>query len=226
MGQGHLDQRCVTAHIILLGAPGSGKGTLAIYLKEYWGLQHISTGDMLRSEVQEATALGLEAQAYMERGELVPDSLIIQMMEGRLKALQGGYILDGFPRTVAQAEALGQVLQRIEHHLDAVVNLAVEETELLRRLTGRRICPACNAVFHVDTMAPKVEGICDLCGTPLMQRKDDTRDAITHRLEVYTAQTQPLIEYYAQRDTLVEIDGKLDPDLIAPILYDELCGGQ
>lgn len=214
------------AHIILLGAPGAGKGTQAAYLKEQWGVQHISTGDILRAEVRAETALGKEAQGFMERGELVPDTLIIQMMEERLKTLHGGYILDGFPRTVAQAEALDAMLGRIHHNLDAVVNLAVGDTELVRRLTGRRVCPVCNAVFHVDTMPPKVAGICDVCGGELIQRKDDQIEAITNRLQVYKAQTQPLIEYYQQRGKLVTVDGTIGVPQVADAIRAALCGGE
>ncbi|HEY3379219.1 MAG TPA: adenylate kinase [Armatimonadota bacterium] len=214
-------------HLILLGAPGAGKGTQASYLREQWGLTHISTGDILRAEVREGSALGLEAQSYMESGALVPDALIIRMMEERLKQLGAntGYILDGFPRTVAQAEALDDMLGRIGHTLDAVVNLQVDDTELIRRLTGRRVCPACSAVFHVDTMQPKVAGICDSCGTALIQRKDDQIDAITNRLEVYKAQTSPLIAYYTTRGKLVAIDGTIGVPQVAEQIRQALCGG-
>lgn len=203
-------ENCGT-HIILLGAPGAGKGTQAAHLRDEWGLTHISTGDILRAEVREGTELGKSAQVCMERGELVPDDLIIRMMEARLKLLgdSTGYILDGFPRTVAQAEALDEMLQRIGHTLDAVVDLVVPDKELIRRLTGRRVCPNCSAVYHVDTMKPKEEGICDRCGATLIQRKDDQIEAITHRLEVYKAQTAPLIAYYEARGKLVTIDGTI-----------------
>jgi len=208
---------CRRIHLILLGAPGAGKGTQAAYLREQWGLTHISTGDILRAEVRQGSALGQEAQGYMERGELVPDDVIIRMMEERLKLLgvDTGYVLDGFPRTEAQAEALTQMLARINHQLDAVVNIAVQDAELIRRLTGRRVCPSCNAVYHVDTMKPKVDGICDVCGGALIQRKDDQIDAITNRLEVYKAQTQPLIEYYQKRGNLLTIDGTIGVPQVA-----------
>lgn len=213
-------------HLILLGAPGAGKGTEAAYLKEHWGLTHVSTGDILRAEVREGTELGREAQGYMERGELVPDELIINMMEGRLKSLgeTGGYMLDGFPRTVAQAEALDAMLQRIDQQLDAVINLDVAHKELIRRLTGRRVCQKCGAVYHVDTMKPKVEGICDLCGETLIQRKDDMLEAITHRLEVYDAQTAPLIAYYQASGKLVVIDGTIGVPNIAEKIRLAVCG--
>lgn len=214
-------------HLILLGAPGSGKGTQAGYLKNNWQLLHISTGDILRAEVRADSELGREAKAYMESGELVPDDLIIRMMEERLKSIgdANGYILDGFPRTVAQAEALDNMLARIVHKLDCVVNLEVADTELIRRLTGRRVCSSCGAVFHVDTMQPKVAGICDNCGDKLIQRKDDQLDAIINRLEVYKAQTMPLIEYYQARKMLVTIDGTIGVPQVAESIRQAVSGG-
>jgi adenylate kinase len=194
-------------------------------MREQWGLTHISSGDILRAEVREGSELGKIAQGFMERGELVPDDLIIRMMEERLRLLgkSTGYILDGFPRTVAQAEALEHMLKRIDHQLDAVVDLEVPDKELIRRLTGRRVCPNCGAVYHVDTMQPKVEGICDVCGTALIQRKDDQQEAITNRLAVYRAQTAPLIEYYQQRGKLVSIDGTIGVPRIAEEIRKALC---
>jgi adenylate kinase len=213
-------------HLILLGAPGAGKGTQAAYLRDQWGLTHISTGDILRAEVKAGSALGQTAQGYMTRGELVPDDLIIAMMEERLKTLgEAGYVLDGFPRTVAQAEALDAMLTRIGHALDAVINLDVPRAELIRRLSGRRVCPNCNAVFHVDTMKPKVEGICDQCGHELVQRKDDQPAAIENRLEVYLAQTQPLIDYYASSGKLLTVDGTIGVPAVATTIQALLCEG-
>lgn len=219
---------CRQLHLILLGAPGAGKGTQAAYLRETWGLTHISTGDILRAEVREGTPLGTEAKGYMESGALVPDDLIIRMMEERLKLLGAttGYILDGFPRTLAQAEALDQMLARIGHTLNAVVNLEVPDPELIRRLTGRRVCPNCSAVYHIDTMQPTEAGICDVCGAALIQRKDDQIEAITNRLTVYTAQTEPLIAYYRQRDILITIDGTIGVPEVAEAIRQALCGGE
>jgi adenylate kinase len=212
------------SHIILLGAPGAGKGTQAAYLRDEWGLAHISTGDILRAEVREGTELGKAAQGYMERGELVPDDLIIRMMEERLKLLgESGYVLDGFPRTAAQAEALEEMLRRIGHTLDAVVDLAVPDTELIRRLTGRRVCPNCSAVYHVDTMPSKEAGICDRCGAKLIQREDDRIEAITNRLAVYKAQTEPLIAYYQARGKLVTIDGTIGVPEVTAVIRQALC---
>ena len=212
------------AHIILLGAPGAGKGTQAAYLRDQWGVAHISTGDILRAEVRDGTELGTVAHGYMERGELVPDAVIIRMMEARLHSLgeSAGYILDGFPRTVAQAEALDDMLRRIGHRLDAVVNLEVADGELIRRLTGRRVCPRCSAVYHVETMPPKVADICDVCGARLIQRKDDRREAIANRLAVYQAQTAPLIAYYRARGTLVTIDGTIGVPHVAAAIRQAL----
>ena len=215
-------------HLILLGAPGAGKGTQASYLKNEWHMVHISTGDILRAEVRDGSALGLEAQGYMERGALVPDDLIIRMMEERLKTMgaQTGYILDGFPRTVAQADALESMLTRIGHQLDCVVNLEVQDTELIRRLTGRRVCPSCGAVYHVDTMPPKKAGICDDCTAELMQRKDDQLEAISNRLEVYKAQTQPLIQFYQTRGKLATIDGTIGVPQVAESIRLAVSGGR
>ncbi|MHB9133424.1 MAG: adenylate kinase [Armatimonadota bacterium] len=227
MTDGRHENCCKDAHLILMGAPGSGKGTLAAYLKEKWGLLHISTGDILRAEVKAGSVLGKEAQSYMERGALVPDDLIIRMMEEKLKSLAAdqGYILDGFPRTLAQAEALGVMLQRIGQQIDAVVNMEVPHQELIRRLTGRRVCPNCNAVYHIDTMQPMVEGICDECGSALVQRKDDQLDAIENRLATDKAQRQPLVEYYRERGKLVEVDGTIGVPQVAEAVGQVLCGG-
>ncbi|HEX2952093.1 MAG TPA: adenylate kinase [Armatimonadota bacterium] len=215
-------------HLILLGAPGAGKGTQSSYLKEQWGLTHISTGDILRAEVRQGTELGKEAKGYMERGELVPDALIIKMMEERLRSLGStqGYILDGFPRTVDQAEALTTMLEKIQHKLDAVVDLEVKDDELIRRLTGRRVCPKCGAVYHVDTMPSKVPGICDVCGSELIQRADDQIDAIRNRLDVYKSQTQPLIDYYRNQGKLITIDGTIGVPQVAESIHSALCGGK
>ena len=216
---------CGQLRLILLGAPGAGKGTLASTLREQWGLTHISTGDILRAEVKDGSALGKQAQSYMESGELVPDQLIIRMMEERLKVIgkSSGYILDGFPRTVAQAEALDEMLTRIGHTLDAVVNMDVPRQELVRRLTGRRVCPNCGAVYHVDTMRSRVEGVCDVCGTTLVQRKDDQPEAIANRLEVYQAQTAPLIEYYQRSGKLITIDGSIGVPQVAEAVRLAVC---
>ncbi len=200
--------------IVLLGPPGSGKGTQASALQQRRGIAHTASGDLLRANVRDDTALGRKAKPYMDRGELVPDELILDMMADRLSqpdTLQG-YVLDGFPRTVAQAEALEKRLGELEQELDAVIYLRVPEAEILRRLGGRRTCPQCNAVYHIDTMPPKQEGICDKCGAGLVQRDDEKPEVVRKRLEVYAAQTQPLLDYYRERGLLREVCGTIGVD--------------
>ena len=197
--------------IVLLGPPGSGKGTQATALKEQWGLPHLASGDLLRAHVKENTELGQRARPYMERGDLVPDALIIDMMADRLAQPDagGGYLLDGFPRTVAQAEALDRRLVELGQRLDAVIYLEVPEQEILRRLSGRRICPNCNAIYQIQTMPPKRDGICDKCGAALIQRADEQEDVVRNRLRVYGEQTEPLLTYYRGRGLLHQIDGTI-----------------
>lgn len=210
--------------IVILGPPGSGKGTQANLLEEKWGIPHISSGDLLRAHVREGTDLGRRAKPYMDRGDLVPDELILDMMEARLSEqdAQRGYVLDGFPRTVPQAEALDRRLERMGQRLDAVIYLRVPEKELLRRLSGRLTCPKCGAIYHVDTMPPKRSGVCDECGTALVQREDERPDVVRNRLKVYAEQTEPLLTYYRQDGLLHEVDGTLGlervPQEIARIL--------
>jgi adenylate kinase len=197
--------------VLLLGPPGSGKGTQASALQQRWGIPHISSGDLLRAHVRDDTELGLRAKSYMDRGELVPDDLILDMMASRLSEAdaQQGFALDGFPRTVAQAEALDRRLQQARQQLDAVVYLDVPEPELLRRLGGRRTCPRCNAVYHVETMPPQREGSCDRCGADLIQREDERPDVVRRRLQVYLKQTEPLLAYYQQKALLHRVDGTI-----------------
>ena len=197
--------------IILLGPPGSGKGTQASALEARESIPHIASGDLLRANVRDHTELGRRAKPYMDRGELVPDDLILDMMAERLSEpdARQGYVLDGFPRTVAQAEALAERLERLGAQLDAVVYLNVPEAEILRRLSGRRTCPSCNAIYHVDTMPPRRAGVCDKCGAALVQRDDERPEVVRNRLEVYAEQTQPLLDYYRQRGLLREIDGMI-----------------
>ncbi|MCJ7750970.1 MAG: adenylate kinase [Armatimonadetes bacterium] len=208
--------------IVLLGPPGSGKGTQASALQKRRGIPHIASGDILRANVRDDTELGRQARPYMDRGDLVPDALILDMMAERLSQpdASDGYILDGFPRTVAQAEALQQRLEQIDRQLDAVIYLRVPEAEILRRLSGRRTCPACNAVYHVDTMPPQREGVCDACGAELVQRQDEKPDVIRKRLEVYTEQTQPLLLFYRERSLLHEIDGTIGVDNVMDAIED------
>jgi adenylate kinase len=200
--------------IVLLGPPGSGKGTQAGSLARRRAIAHIASGDILRANVKEGTELGRRAAPYMERGELVPDELILDMMAERLGEPDAaeGYALDGFPRTVAQAEALDGRLSEMQQRLQAVVYLEVPEKELLRRLSGRRICPKCNAIYQLDTMAPKQEGICDTCGAALIQRKDEQPEVVRRRLEVYARETQPLLDYYRRTGLLHQVDGTIGVD--------------
>jgi len=193
---------------VLLGPPGAGKGTQAAKLSNYVGVPRISTGDILRKHVAEGTDLGKKAQAYMDAGKLVPDDLVIAMTERRLKEADArkGFILDGFPRTIAQAEALAKLVP-----LDAVINLFLEPEELIKRNTGRRVCPKCDAVYHVLMNRPRKEGICDRCGGPLRQRSDDTERVIAERLRAYREQTAPLILRYQKAGLLLTVDGRGRP---------------
>lgn len=193
--------------IVLFGPPGSGKGTQASLLKEKFGAAHISTGDTLREAVANQTPVGLEAKGYMEKGELVPDAVVIAIAKEKLASVgDQGFILDGFPRTIAQAEALDVALDEIGKPLDAVVNLRVDDEELVKRLSGRRVCPSCGEPYHVDTKRPAVEGKCDKCGGELVHRADDQPEAIRNRLQVYGNQTAPVLGYYENKGILKNID--------------------
>ena len=192
--------------IILLGPPGAGKGTVANKLKATDGSVHISTGDILRNNVKAGTELGKKAKEFMDKGELVPDQLIMDMMEVRLQEADcaKGFMLDGFPRTIPQADALGKLLEKIKIKLDAAINLDIPRDVVLDRLTTRRTCnnSACQTIYNVKTNPPKVEGKCDKCGSPVIQRSDETEEAILNRLAVYNKQTSPLIEYYSNKGML------------------------
>lgn len=196
--------------LILLGPPGAGKGTQAKLLTERLGIPHVSTGDMLRQAVADGTDLGREAKSFMDRGGLVPDSVVIGIIQERLsKADCGrGYILDGFPRTLPQAEALSRVLTSLSASLDGVLSVEVPEDDVVTRLAGRRVCRDCGNMFHVDTHQPRQRGMCDKCGGALYQRDDDREDTIRHRLRVYREQTEPLIAYYGKQGLLKRIDGR------------------
>lgn len=196
-------------NIILLGAPGSGKGTQSKVLQEKFSIPQISTGDMLRAARQAHTPLGIEAEKFMNAGKLVPDEVVVGLIRERLKepSCGSGFILDGFPRTVTQAEALGKMLAGMGKGLDAVVNLEVEEEELIQRLTGRRTCERCGTGFHVQFSPPHVEDVCDACGGRLIQREDDREATIRSRLKVYRHQTAPVVEYYRSQGILEAIPG-------------------
>jgi len=195
--------------IVLMGPPGAGKGTQAKLMRERTGMAHISTGDLLRKAVSAQTALGLAAKGYMDRGELVPDTLVIGMIDHCLRTdgVAASFMLDGFPRTVTQAEALEDTLKTGQVPLEHVISLAVPREELVRRLSGRRTCRQCGAMFHVAFDPPRQEGICDRCGGALYQREDDREETIRARLDVYDRSTAPLENFYRARGLLREIDG-------------------
>jgi len=195
--------------LILLGAPGAGKGTVAKLLTGLDGSVQISTGDILRGAVQAGTELGKQAKAFMDAGDLVPDELIMGIMENRLQEddCKNGYLLDGFPRTIPQAEALKVLLEKIGEKLDMVVNIDVPRDVILDRLTTRRTCenPKCQAIYNVKSNPPKVEGICDKCGSPVVQRADETEEAISHRLDTYNEKTAPLVGFYEKEGLLMTV---------------------
>lgn len=195
--------------ILLMGPPGAGKGTQAEKLTEILHIPHVSTGDMFRKAIKEQTPMGMEAKSYMDKGELVPDAVTVGIVRDRINEpdCQEGFLLDGFPRTVVQADALGKMLEDLGIKLDSVINIEVPLTELIGRLTGRRICRSCGATYHMIFNPPQQEGICDKCGGELYQRDDDTEATAVNRLEVYGRQTAPLLEYYNNTGLLVNING-------------------
>jgi adenylate kinase len=196
-------------NLILLGPPGAGKGTQAQRIVERYHIPQVSTGDILRKAVKESTPLGKKAKAFMDQGQLVPDEVVIGIIDERLRApdCKSGFILDGFPRTIPQAEALQPILAKTEKSIDHVIDIEVDTEELVRRLTGRRTCRNCGAMFHVLFHPPKAEGICDRCGRNLYQREDDKEETIRTRLKEYEMQTAPLIQYYALKSYLRSIQG-------------------
>jgi adenylate kinase len=200
--------------IILLGAPGSGKGTLAQQLKTKLNIPHISTGDMFREAVKGNTPMGVKASSYMKDGHLVPDDITIGVVDERFtkEDVKKGFILDGFPRTIPQAEAFDSIIKNKGLKIDAVILLEVDQGLIVRRITGRRSCPSCGNVYHIETVKPKVEGICDSCSTKLIQRKDDTEEVVKERLETYEKQTAPLIDFYSAKKILLKIDASRSPN--------------
>lgn len=195
--------------LVFLGPPGAGKGTQAQHLEEKYGARQIATGDILRRAVQEETALGKKAKAYLDKGELVPDEVVIGLVAERLRAddCRQGFVLDGFPRTIAQAEGLEKVLGQLDAALDSVLCLRVPNEAIVQRLTGRRTCRKCGALYHLTFSPPRQEGVCDRCGGALFQREDDREETIRSRLKVYDNQTAPLVDYYRKKGLLREIDG-------------------
>lgn len=195
--------------LILLGPPGAGKGTQAAAIVEKYQIPHISTGDIFRYNIKQGTELGKKAKSYMDQGLLVPDEVVVEIVEDRLKKddCKNGFLLDGFPRTVVQAEALDKVLEKMNVALDKVINIEVDKSILVDRAVGRRICKECGATFHVKYNPPAKADICDQCGGNLYQRDDDNEETVTKRIEVYLKETAPLTEYYSKQDKLVTIDG-------------------
>ena len=201
---------------ILLGPPGAGKGTQAVRIVEKYGVPHISTGDIFRENIKNGTELGKKAKEYMDRGELVPDDLVIDLATSRLLEpdCKEGFLLDGFPRTVYQAEKLDEFLKAHDSGIDFVFDIAVEKDVLVKRISGRRVCKACAASYHVVTFPSAREGICDTCGGELIQRTDDKAETVLNRIEVYERQTKPLIEYYEKIGNLTHIDGEASLDAV------------
>ncbi len=214
-------------YVILLGAPGAGKGTQAVTVSKALGLAHVSSGDLFREAQAKGTELGLLAKSYMEKGQLVPDEVTVKMVLERLGEpdCANGAILDGFPRTLDQAKALDAALAARGQRIDKVAYIKVSTDELLSRLGGRWICRKCQAPYHVKNLPPKVAGKCDVCGGELYQRADDSMETAKKRLEVYFAQTAPLIEYYQKAGNLVDIDGEQEIDVVGKALVDALQMG-
>ena len=196
-------------NIIFLGAPGAGKGTQAAYISEHFKIPTISTGEIIRQTLKSGTELGNKLKSYIEKGHLVPDETVIEMVKERISKddCKNGFILDGFPRTVFQAEKLDEFLSAHGTKIDTVINLEVEKAELIARLTGRRVCKKCGASFHVTNIPPKKEGVCDFCGGELFQRDDDTVETAENRIAVYDSQTKPLVDYYTKAGCIANIDG-------------------
>lgn len=203
-------------NLVLLGPPGAGKGTQAGRIVAEYGIPHVSTGDILRAALKNQTPLGLEAKRYMDAGELVPDSVVIGIVKDRLQEpdTAKGFLMDGFPRTTPQAEALDVALDALDRAITKVVVILVDEEDLVRRLTGRRICRSCQAPFHVMFNKPRVEGVCDKCGGELYQRDDDSEATVRNRLDVYRKQTEPLIDYYDRAGVVARIDGAQTPEKV------------
>ncbi len=195
--------------IIMLGAPGAGKGTQAKRIAEKYGIPHISTGDIFRANIKGGTELGMKAKAFMDQGQLVPDEITIGMLLDRIHEADcvNGYVLDGFPRTIPQAESLTKALAEMGEAIDYAINVDVPDSAIVSRMGGRRACVNCGATYHVEFNAPKQEGVCDVCGEKLILREDDKPETVQNRLTVYHEQTQPLIDYYQKAGVLAEVDG-------------------
>ncbi len=207
--------------IIMLGAPGAGKGTQAKMIAEKFGIPHISTGDIFRANIKEGTNLGKEAKEYMDKGQLVPDELTVRILLDRVSKddCKSGYVLDGFPRTIPQAEVLSNEVAKLGDKIDFAIDVDVPDENIIRRMGGRRCCLKCGATYHVEHIPPKKEGICDVCGAELVLRDDDKAETVKKRLDVYHEQTQPLIDYYSKLNILRTVDGTKDKnDVFADIV--------
>jgi adenylate kinase len=213
----------VNMRLAFLGPPGSGKGTQAKILAEKKNLNHISTGDVLREAVKNVTELGKKAKSYMDAGSLVPDDIILGMIKEILRKNNKGFILDGFPRTAAQAKGLKNLLDGLGLKLDAAVNFVVNDGEVLKRLLGRFYCEKCGADFNVNTSPPEVEGICDICGGKLLQRADDKKEVITNRLKVYREKTKPVEDFYRSCKLLLDVDGAQDFAKVTDSIIEAVC---
>ena len=198
--------------IIMLGAPGAGKGTQAKMLAEKFNIPHISTGDIFRANIKNGTELGKKAKEYMDKGQLVPDELTVEILLDRVANddCKDGYVLDGFPRAIPQADVLDKELTKLGDKVDFAINVDVPDENIVRRLSGRRACLKCGATYHIEHIPPKKEGICDTCGSELVQRDDDKPETVQNRLSVYHEQTQPLIDYYNKKNILKSVDGTKD----------------
>ena len=209
--------------VVLLGAPGAGKGTQCKRIVDKYGLLHLSSGDILRQERAAETELGRKAQSYMDSGGLVPDEVIVEMMAGTIsKSPHSGFVLDGFPRTVEQAVELDKLLALAGKKIDVVVNLKIADEEVAARMTGRRSCPECGAVYHIENLKPKVEGKCDKDGTELIQRPDDSLEVVQSRLKTYHEQTEPLVDYYKNNGTVYDIDSGESADEVSELIFKRL----
>lgn len=197
--------------IIMLGAPGAGKGTQAKRIAEKYGVPHVSTGDIFRANIKNGTQLGMEAKKYMDQGRLVPDELTVRILLDRVAQddCKNGYVLDGFPRTIPQAEVLDEALTKLGDKIDYAIDVNVPDENIIRRMSGRRACLTCGATYHIEHIPPKQEGICDKCGSELVLRDDDKPETVKNRLAVYHEQTQPLIDFYEKKGVLKTVDGTL-----------------
>ncbi|MBE7319898.1 adenylate kinase [Staphylococcus epidermidis] len=211
-------------NIILMGLPGAGKGTQASEIVKKFPIPHISTGDMFRKAIKDETDLGKEAKSYMDRGELVPDEVTVGIVKERISEddAKKGFLLDGFPRTIDQAESLNQIMSELDREIDAVINIEVPEEELMNRLTGRRICEKCGTTYHLVFNPPKVDGICDIDGGKLYQREDDNPETVSNRLSVNVKQSKPILEYYNNKGVLKNIDGSKDIEEVTNDVIDIL----